>query len=128
MIERCNTTWMGPILIAIRISKSFNVVFKQRSDQLTGEPENPIFILMILYQYHMLLVFLFMILYHITLQFSAALTRNYVQTNGWLTWCCNPQGCGHILLKGIGMNTNMCQKCQWTSCFSCSFLEVFTLA
>ena len=50
VLERCKTTLMGPfffhvaILIAIRILKSFNVVFKHNSDQFNrGEPYNVTF-------------------------------------------------------------------------------------
>ena len=58
------------------------------------------------------------------LKFNMAVVRSYVEGSGHLMWCCNPQGCGQVLCKGDGINSGTCQKCQWSSCFSCSHTEV----
>ena len=52
------------------------------------------------------------------------MVRSYVQTSGWLTWCRNPQGCDQVLRRGDGINNGTCSKCSWSSCFSCTFIEV----
>ena len=57
-------------------------------------------------------------------QFDKALLRDYLGDSTWMTWCTNPQGCGEILLKGDGMNISSCQRCQWSACFFCTYLEV----
>ena len=58
------------------------------------------------------------------MKFDKAVIRSYVQTNGLLTWCRNPQGCDMILSRGDSLNSGTCIKCNWSSCFSCTFIEV----
>ena len=57
-------------------------------------------------------------------QFNKAVVRSYVEGSGWLTWCRNPQGCDHVLYRRDGTDSGTCNKCKWTSCFSCNFIEV----
>ena len=59
-----------------------------------------------------------------SLKFNMAVVRSYVEGSGRLTWCRNPQGCDQVLCKGDGIDSGTCQKCQWSSCFSCSHSEV----
>ena len=56
-------------------------------------------------------------------KYEQAVIRSYVEESKKLTWCRNPQGCDQILVHSGIADIGTCTKCEWTSCFLCTFGE-----
>ncbi|KAJ4923833.1 hypothetical protein JOQ06_028088 [Pogonophryne albipinna] len=56
-------------------------------------------------------------------KYESALLRGFVECCSNLTWCTNPQGCDQILCRESMGSMGTCNKCCWSSCFTCNFPE-----